>query len=281
MSTALTLALAALTLAQPQTDTVIPLEGAERLSVEAPGGSITVTTWTRQEVRIVAEHSSRTYIDIDHRGSTIDVDAEARRGPATIVDYQITVPAGLDLELEGFYTNITVEGADGDVEAETNQGDIRIVGGRGSIEASTVSGSVVVEGAEGTVDVSSVAQGVRVRDASGEVYAETVGGTIALENLRARAVEAGSVGGRIEFDGELQDGGHYFFGSHGGSITVRVPQGAGATFHVATVHGGVSTDLPGAPEQFERGQRHSFTVGGGGALVETETFSGRINLVHR
>lgn len=280
MSTALTMALAALTLVQ-QTDTVIPLGGAERVSVEAPGGSITVTTWAREEVRIVAEHSSRTYIDIDRRGSTIDIDAEARRGPATIVDYEITVPASVGLELEGFYTNITVEGVDGEVQAETNQGDIRIVGGRGSIEASTVSGSVVVEGAEGKVDVSSVAQGVRVRNASGEVYAETVGGTIALENLRARTVEAGSVGGRIEFDGELQAGGQYFFGTHGGSITVRVPPGSGATFNVATVHGSVSTDLAGAPERFERGQRQSFTVGGGGALVEAETFSGRISLVRR
>ena len=58
MSGTLTLALAAFALLQ-QTDTVIPLDGATRLSVENPGGSIVVTTWDRPSVRIQAEHSSR------------------------------------------------------------------------------------------------------------------------------------------------------------------------------------------------------------------------------
>jgi hypothetical protein len=280
MSTTLALALVAATLV-PQTDTVIPVEDATRLSVESLGGSITVTTWQRQEVRIVAEHSSRTTVDIDRRGTTLDVEAEANRGPATIVDYRITVPAEMDLELEGYHTDITVEGANGSVEAETLQGDIRIVGGNGTITANSATGGVVVEGATGTIEVASVAKDVRIVGASGEVYAETVGGSIHLENVDAKVIEAGSVGGRIEYDGSMHPDGRYFFGTHGGSITVHVPEGAGATFTVATVHGSVSSDLPGAPADFAPGERHTFTVGGGGAVIEAETFGGRISVVRR
>lgn len=280
MSGALTLALAALALVQ-RTDTVFAVDGADRLAVEAPGGSITVTAWNRPEVRIQASHSSRTAIEIRRRGSTIDVDAEARVGPATIVDYTISVPAGMDLDLEGWATRITVEGAEGEVQAETHQGDIRIVGGRGNVEVSSLTGSVVVERAQGRVQLDLTGGDGRVVDTQGEIYAENVGGSLFFENVRARAVEAGTVGGRIVYDGTLQSGGHYFFGSHGGSITIQMAPGSGATFHVATIHGSITADVPGAPEGFEKGTRHTFRTGDGGATVEAETFGGRITVTRR
>lgn len=281
MTAALTLALMATTGWVQQTDTVIPVDGATRLAVEAPGGSITVTAWDRPEIRIRASHSSRTFVDIDRRGSTIDVEAEARRGPATIIDYQIDAPASLDLELDGMYSDITVEGMDGEVEAEVLEGDIRIMGGSGVVKARSVTGEVVVEGTRGRVEVETVAEGVRITDVTGEVYAESVGGSLVLEDVRASVVEVGSVGGRIQFSGELQDGGRYFFGSHGGSVTLTLASDASATFHLATLHGGVTSDFPGAPESFERGERHAWTTGGGGALVEVETFGGRIAVNRR
>ncbi|MBW3534026.1 MAG: DUF4097 domain-containing protein [Gemmatimonadetes bacterium] len=277
MSGTLTLALAALALLQ-QTDTVVPLNGATRLSVDNPGGSIVVVTWDRPAVRIEAEHSARTFIDIDRRGQTLDVEAEARRGPATIVDYRITVPASLDLDLEGMYTTITVTGADGTVEAETLQGDIQVRGGRGTLKLSSTNGKIDVEGAEGRIEIETVGQPVRVANSAGEVLVESVGGSITMENVRARVVEAGTVGGRIRYSGTLAPDGRYFFGTHGGPIDIEVPEGTGATFTLATIHGGITANVAGAPERFARGQRHSFTTGGGGAQVEAETFGGRITL---
>jgi len=60
-----------------------------------------------------------------------------------------------------------------------------------------------------------------------------------------------------------------------------VPDGAGATFNVASVHGSVRSDVAGAPQRFEPGQRTSFSVGNGSALVEVETFGGRIAITRR
>ena len=268
-------ALAVLAMMQ-QTDTVFPLDGATRLSVEAPGGSIVVTAWERQEVRIQATHSSRTFVDVDRRGATIDVEAEANRGPATIVDYRISAPAGLDLDLEGMYASITVEGMNGEVEAETMQGDVRVVGGRGTVNVSAVQGSITVENAQGRIEVEGVSGPVRIVGSSGELYVETVGSNIDFENVRAQVVEAGSVGGRIRYLGSLQDGGRYFFGTHGGTVEIGVPTGSNATFSLATLHGSFSSDLPGAPERIQRGQRSTFAVGNGSAQVEVETFGGRI-----
>jgi len=262
-----------------QTDTTFTRGDATALDVETPGGSIVVRTWDRPEIRVQAEHSSGTTIDIDRRGSRLRIDAEARRGPTAIVDYTITIPADLDLRLDGTYTRFDVEGARGTVEADTNHGDIRIVGGRGTVRAESIQGDIVVEGGQGTIEVEAVSGTIRFVDSSGTLLAENVGGSILFEGVRATTVEAGTVGGRITYDGTIAAGGTYFFATHGGPIRVAVPDGSGADVTVATVWGSVATDLPGAPGSFPRGERTRFTVGDGAATLEIETFAGRVSLV--
>ena len=170
---------------------------------------------------------------------------------------------------------MSVEDSDGQIDVETVDGSITIVGGRGSITAETVSGEIDIEGADGVIEANSVAQSIRISNSSGEIYAETVGGSIILEGLSATIVEAGSVGGRVSFDGIIVDGGEYFFSSHGGSVTVTIPEASNASVSFASTHGTISSDFPGTPE-FERGARNRFTIGSGGANIEAETFGGRI-----
>ena len=117
-----------------QTDTVFPVQGATSLEVESPGGSIVVTGWDRNEVRIQAEHSHRTYVDVRRRGDRITVEGDARRGPASIVDFTISVPRTMSVSLDGMYTDLTVDGVEGDVTAETLQGDVTVKGGLQSLD---------------------------------------------------------------------------------------------------------------------------------------------------
>ncbi len=272
-------ALMALSLVQ-QTDTVIALDGATGLDIENSGGRISVTTWDRPEIRIQADHSRRSVIEIRRRRSgVISVEAESnlRGGFASIVDFDLTVPASLNLSFEGWSTDITVEGSSGEIDVETFQGDITIVGGRGSVTAETVSGEIRIDGADGVIEANSVAEDIRISNSSGEVYVETVGGSIIMEGMSATVVEAGSVGGRVSFDGTIVDGGEYFFGSHGGTVTITIPEASNASVSVASIQGNISSDFPGTPD-LERGARNRFTIGNGGANIEVETFGGRILL---
>lgn len=264
-----------------QTDTVIPVGEATLLDVEAVGGSITVDVWDRAEVRVRAEHSQRTHVEVHFHGTRISVEAEARRGPANIVDYQITVPASMDLKLEGMMVSITVEGALGNVEAETLEGDVIVRGGRGNIKAASMTGSVLVEGAEGLIDVESVAADIRVVDSSGEIVGETMGGDVILDNVRATSVDVGTVGGSVWYDGTFDPGGTYFFGSHGGGVTLVVPEGTSAQFDLSTLHGSVFDNLRGEMQRSEANRRNRIEVGAGGAIVEVETFAGRITVVRK
>lgn len=274
-------ALITLSMAQ-QTDTIIPLDGATLLDVEADGGTIVVGTWDRPDVRVQAAHSIRTFISIERsRNGTLSVETDANRGPAGIADFTITVPSTLNLNLEGMYTDITVEGANGSVEAETLQGDIIIRGGRGTIRADATTGEVLVEGAEGEIEVETAAGDIRFVNVGGNVVAESAGGDIFFENARATSVDAGSTGGRLQYQGTFQPTGRYFFGSHGGSVLLIVPEGTSATFNLATIHGSVTTNVNGTLERLERGQRNSITVGTGGAIVEVETFGGRVAVMRQ
>src|SRR5207248_3287924 len=115
--------LAGLALAQ-QTDTTVPVRAGARLEVNNFGGEIAVKTWSKSAVRIAASHSSRDRITIDASDQVVRVKSESRRGPSQVVDYEITVPAAMALALSGVYTDISVEGSQGEITAETVQATV-------------------------------------------------------------------------------------------------------------------------------------------------------------
>lgn len=280
MNGVLVAALATLSMVQ-QTDTTFDASGARKLELSTPAGRIVVNGWDRPDVRVHAEHSSRTYVEIrrSRDGSLIRVRAEARRGPATIVDYEVWIPRGLALEIDADMSDVTIDGVDGDVEVDVTRGDVSLRGGGGSVNVSSVTGKILVEATEGRIEAETAADEIRFVDVAGDVVAESAGGDIIFQGARASTVDVGSVGGRIYYDGAFQPGGTYFFGSHGGAVTIVVPVGTAATFNVSTVHGLIVSRLGAQPDELERGTRHRFDIGGGGPLVEAETFGGRISLV--
>ena len=277
MSGAIIGALMALGLVQ-QTDTVIALDGATRLDIEDSGGRISVTTWDRPEIRIRAEHSRRAVVEISRRSGVISIEAESTRGGfVSIADYDLTVPASLDLTIDGWSTNVTIVGSNGEIDVETFEGDITIEGGSGPVTVESLSGEIRINGVGGVVEANSVAEDIHISNSSGDIYVETVGGSVILENLSGMVVEAESLGGRLSFEGAVVDGADYFFGSHGGTITITIPGASDVTVTFASIGGRISSDFPGTPE-FERGVRNQFTIGSGGANIEAETFGGRIVL---
>src|SRR6185369_651735 len=84
-----------------QSDTTVAVRPNARLELENFGGSIVVRTWDRNEVRVRASHARRDYIRVSASASVVHVEAESRLGVARSVDYEITVPAAMSLDLSG------------------------------------------------------------------------------------------------------------------------------------------------------------------------------------
>ncbi len=262
-----------------QTDTTLTVPQGTRLKVENQGGDISVKAWDRNLVRVQASHSRRTRVDVRLSGAVLSLEAEAERGPANMVDYEITVPAWMALDLEGMYAMVSVEGTRAPISVETLDGDITVKGGAESVKLTSVQGRVVVSGARGRIEINSVSEDIEGSDLSGDIIAESVSGDISLRRIDTRSVEVQTVSGELLFDGRIVDGGHYSLLTHSGDITVTVPEGSNATINTAIGSGDVSASfvLPASDRPGRR--RQVFRLGTGSAAVDLETFSGDVELV--
>lgn len=268
--------IAALGIAQ-QTDTTIPVRAGARLEVSNFGGEIAVKTWSKSAVRVQASHSSRERIAIDATDQYVRVKSEGRRGPSQMVDYDITVPASMPLTLSGVYTDISVDGSQGEVTAETVEGEVKVSGGAGNVSLKSVQGEVTLEKARGRISLSSVNEAITATAISGDVSAETVNGDISMTQIESANTDATTVNGDITYDGTIKDGGRYRFSTHDGDLRVSVPEKVGVSVSVATFNGDFSSCFPVELQQKTK-HRFNFNIGSGSARIELESFNGDIRL---
>jgi DUF4097 and DUF4098 domain-containing protein YvlB len=260
------------------TERTIAVGQGVRLNIESQHGSISVSTWDRPNVRIVARHDPTVHVEIEEAGSTLSVRAMSPRGKKVDVAYTVTVPRRMDMSLHAIHGPITVQGAGGRVEAENVKGGIDIQGGSGFVEASSVEGGVTIRDATGQISAASVNAGITITGATGTVEASTVNGSATLRGIDSRSVEATTVNGSIVYDGTIHRDGNYVFNSHNGPVTVTVPEGAGASVTVSTFNGGFSASFPIAFTGGRQGKTFSFVIGSGDAHLELQSFNGQIRL---
>jgi len=273
-----TSAMTALALLQ-QVDTTVPAQQGQRLVVDGFAGEIDVKTWGRNAVRVQAEPTSRTSVEVVSGGGAVTVRSESRRGPPSSVDMTITVPTWMGLDLSGVYTDVTVTGVRAPISVETVQGEVDVTGGEGIVSLRSVQGHVHLKGAKGRIDVHSVNEDVRVSDASGEIVAETVNGEIVLERVDATSLDAGTVNGDVGYDGPIRSGGRYSLSSHNGDVTLAVAEGSSAAVSVSTFNGEFESAFPVTLRETRKGKRFSFVLGSGSAQVSLESFQGTVSLV--
>lgn len=264
------------------TDTTVSVSAGTRLKLENVGGEVIIKAWDRNQVRIQASHSSRTAVGISLSEASLRLTPQGSRGIARmggVVDYTLTVPAAMSIEIGGMYADVTIEGTRGEISVQTVEGNINVKGGGDNLQLQTVNGKINVSGARGRLDLRSVSEDVDVSDVVGDVVAETVSGSVTLSRIDGKRVEAQTVSGDVRFDGTLRADGTYSFLTHSGDVTVAIPENASALIQTAVANGDVtaSFSLPASERSSRR--RQEYRIGGGGASIELETFSGDIRLV--
>lgn len=263
---------------QFDTDTTFRVRQGDRLRVNNQGGDIRVRAWDRNEVRVQAQHSRRTEVEIDAGGSVIEIRARGRLGMQGLVDYDLAVPAWMGLELGGLNAEVSVEGTKGPIKVETVQGDITVRGGAESVSLSTINGRIDVSGARGRIDLRTASDDIVGRDLQGDIRAEAIAGDVSLRDIDASQVDVQSVSGDLVYTGRIAERGSYSLLTHSGDVTIGIPERAGATLSLSTASGDFRF---GFQVEAERTARHRQTVriGSGSASIEIETFSGDIRVV--
>lgn len=272
------LAVAALPMQRYDTDTTVSVPRGSRLRINNFGGDVTIKGWSRGEMRVQADHSSRDGIEVDVRGQVVEIRSRGRLGMPSMADLEVTVPVWMGLEISGISIDIAIDGVEGPVKAQTIEGDITLRGGAESVSLSAVSGSIDVRGARGRVSLNSASDDIRAADITGELTIEAISGDVTLRNIDATRVEVQSISGDIEFDGGFAPRGSYIFSSHSGSVTLAIPDRADAALSVVSATGGVRSSFRVEPERESR-RRANYRFGNGSATIEVETFSGGLRLI--
>jgi DUF4097 and DUF4098 domain-containing protein YvlB len=269
----------------PKTDQTVDVAKGTRLVLSNSAGEVVVRSWDRDQVRVQASHSARESVDIQTAESTLRVRGRSARGPSGLVDYQVTVPRWMAVNLTGTYLEATIEGTSAEVTVETVHGNVRVVGGSGTVSVRSVEGEVTVDKASGRVQATSVNETIRLTNVAGDMTAETTNGDIVVENAQTSSLEASTVNGDITFNGTIRENGAYRLATHGGDVRVGLGGAANATVFVRTFQGDFSSDFPiQLPEgQSARGgsKRFNFTLGTGSARIDVQSFNGDIFLARK
>ena len=259
-------------------DTTLTVRKGQRLEVSVYAGSITVTTWNRDAIRVQGDTRRKDHLDINADGSTISVETSGKWGPAGNADIEITMPAWMAIELSGVETDLTVTGCKCTVHGETVRGDVTVKGGEGNVSVESVEGAVTVTDVNGRVEAQSVNESVTVVRVTGDLAVQTVNGDVSLDAIKSASVEASTVNGDITYDGTIQDGGRYELSTHQGDIAITMPANANATVSVNTFNGSFESDYPVTLTGKNQRRKFSFTIGNGSARVDLESFGGDIRL---
>ena len=263
-----------------QADTVVPVRAGMRLDLYSQGGEVVIRTWNRNEVRVSTDLDRRDGVEISAVGSVLKVRARTRYGTPRSVDWRVTIPANMDIEIGG--VNLDVEAFDvgGTVTISTVQGDIRLRGGNRIVSVYSTSGDVEISGIRGQVRAETTNGDVEITDVEGDVTVETVNGDVTLRRIRASTAEAGTMNGDVMYEGTLRDDGRYRFRNHNGDVAIVIPTSTNATISVSTFHGEFESAFPVTlTETIKAGRRFSFTIGNGSARIELSSFGGEIRLL--
>lgn len=266
----------------PRTTQEVPVTRGTRLVLTNNAGEVVVTSWERDAVKVEASHSERESVDIQTAEQTLRIRSRATRGPSSLVDYRLTVPRWMPVNLSGSYLEAAIEGTSAEVTVETVHGNVRVVGGSGAVAIRSVMGTITVDKASGRVQATTVNEGIRLTNVTGDMSAETTNGDIVIQNAQTSNLEASTVNGDLTFNGTVRDGGAYRLTTHSGDIRLGLGGAANATVFVRTFQGDFSADfaiqLPEGQSRDSGSKRFNFTLGSGSARIEVQSFNGDIHV---
>ena len=278
--------------AQTPIDETHPLNADARLSVSNVKGSISVTTWDRNEVRVEG------YLGDGTEG------LEVKGGPGNLsiaVKYpesgtwfsgwgrssgdselRVTAPAGVTLEVEAVAADVEVTGVRGaELSIDNVSGDVTVDSAARDVEVNTVSGSQKLNLHANDVSAESVSGDVEIRgELGGKIDLESVSGTLSVDSgSPAKSLTAGVVSGDVKLRIGLQPGGRLRAESLSGDLEVILPASTSASLSASSFTGTIKS-FSGKVDTEEHGPGSSLEtkLGTGDGSIDLETFSGDLSV---
>lgn len=276
--------------ASQQVDETRDADADARIDVDIISGSIVVTGWDRDQVRVsgtIGDDVDALEVSGSGRSLSIDLDIPdswGRRRREINADLEIWVPAGARLTVETVSADITVTEVDGTVDLGSVSGAVKLTGSPSRAEVETVSGDIRVDGNQTSISAESVSGDVELTGVAETVEAASVSGNL---EVTAAEIERGtfeSVSGDLDFSGGLAAKARLHAECHSGNVTLVLPADTSATWEVETFSGNVTNEFGPSPKRTSEhgpGKWLKFTTGTGDARITVDSFSGNVRFKKR
>lgn len=259
---------------------------------------VTVNGWKRDEIRVFVRNGSNVGFKVHEKdpktGKPIWVLISKQalgnsRGPMSDCisgdRIDIEVPFGASLTIAGRETETRVDSVK-KVNIKNLGGNVALRNISGGIAAETYEGDVAVENSGGQIYLKTSTGNIVAFEVSpgqvGDLFkAATTNGSITLQKVEHRQIEANSVSGTLLFNGKFLPGGIYGFKTSNGSMRLAIPAASSCRVIAWYGYGSINSDIPMKilTENVSAGGKSlNALIGDGDATVNLTTNSGSISI---
>ena len=279
-------------MAQQQINKRVNVAPDATVEVSNVQGSVTITTWDKNEVELMADlESAKDELEFEATERNVRIEVERPNGKYGRDDEDdayltLRVPSRARLVVDTVSAEIGVTGARGEQSLESVSGEVRTQAFDAPVRATSVSGDVTVTGNGGKAGVTTenVSGTSTVTGIRGNYHGEVVSGEINAVVAAAQQLELSSVSGDISLQAELTPAARVEMGSVSGVITLKIKTPVNADFDIESFSGDIENcfgQKARDTSKYAPGSELNFTQGSGGARVEIETLSGEISVCDR
>jgi ferric-dicitrate binding protein FerR (iron transport regulator) len=318
------------------------LEPGTLITLQNVSGEIDVRGWDGDHVRVIStkrikarsreearEWAGKVEIIIEKDGPDLLVKAKRpkdwtesleslldgifQRKPSASVDFEISTPPDVHLEISSVSGDISARDITGEVAIDVVSGDMEIIDTGSDVIIDAVSGDMLLEKIAGNVDVDAISGDIHLEEIGGNVRIDVTSGDVNLKRIdgdlyvdgTSGDISAGDVFGDVNIDvtsgdisvlqkgGELRidtssgdvtvetdliSSGHYLVETSSGQIIFRVPSDASSIVDMETSGGTITAKVPMTIESMSRTHLVGILGNGEGEIV-LSTSGGDIDLL--
>ena len=230
------------------------VQSGDILDVKLSQGNVTISTSSNSEVKVIAKHiddSETGLLVMEQKANKVDV--QFKGDDSDDFELELTIPAGLSIEIKTGGGNVTINNdLNGKISITSGGGNISAKNINGLSDISTGGGNITVLDLNSDADISSAGGDISVGSVNGKADISTAGGNIKVGAVNSSA-DISTAGGNIKV--ESVDG-MADISTGGGNINVGVISGSA---DISTGGGNINLD-------------------GAAGKVEVSTGAGNINL---
>lgn len=260
---------------QTRKETRMEIAPGGTVNIVNNGGSVNLKSGAGNHVVVAyTTHSGKVEVDETNTADRRRIEIRTHVLPEqkasaeeSMVDYEITVPAGVSVSVSTATAPITVDGLRGEISLSSDTGQVTV--------RNVARSHVHVRGVAAPVSLSNVT--------IGHVDIAANSGAVQLVDVTGPKVSVATTSGNIVYQGDCSSVGDYLMTTHSGNIELTLPPTASVDLTARSVSGTVENDFPLQKKTHtsfvpKAGSSFAGTSNSGSSSVELQSFSGRIRV---